>query len=928
MATDGTLEKLRYAGTQVSLCLRKSLKRSDSIFYKGVVRGLPAAPFARQGDGWMLFPARPRAERPSSILKGQWLHDEITCTDVPLLALVNGRIDPSQVLLRNATECRACLSVFDASKSHVCQSDRRNPDSAHRRPHLTSAPRPASEDTSTSTPSPRREGTSQSEPGVSEPDFNDICHLVGFRDGVASAFVLQRLSFVDGRRLGGGKGARSFAAYDSQNLGRSVCFAAACRSTISCSTRDTCPHIEAVREAFNAKGIRVTGGLTLDGFLALSSEEPEFLQPRRCTADYCVTKTEEQQQRRKKKDEDATPAGRTEQSEQGKRAHAADHGDGVSEDTEGGHTGSLSEDSDHERGSDTEASEASTATTRHISIAYGYIPKIAEIVAMTRSQLRVVSDELSLDTETTTENLKYNLAEYFHPNDLAILPKELHRHHEASLKGGVNKRRSRKRKKTRATAGVVGREPDADAAARDQAFKYAQRARRCVRGSMCTEHALQKRLAVRLQERIESAEDEDNLPDIPNDDANVEVGTNRAEADDTSALHDASSKRDDNTRQDAMAWARPRRATSPASACSCSDEKCMADSAFGPTPAAPTTSRSANVPPHGEVVDAGETAFHTSSGSLSAAGRPSRAAADKARKQPTFLAEILPARTIESMHIAGGEECCACSASPASKKGEVPSGTDREVPISAKTGNTHTRLYLTPTQAEDFLYAITLAKDNATQPVIPIAKNLYAVLRTQPDECSYSCPGGYSLVKAELRADPLRPEEGGTILSLGCTCSEYRSCRSGMGGRSKKGSKKFCTCCLMVVAANVLDAPLELLRQGDSAWLLASRRHEQVSSQIHNVSYKHDTQNTLASAPTHTRALAHFLHRRYWGTDVLSLSPSPNPSRAMHRRHSCPCTSAQALWCGFRHSPTVWHTVVAVATCLVHRGRGLRCGRR
>ena len=54
-----------------------------------------------------------------------------------------------------------------------------------------------------------------------------------------------------------------------------------------------------------------------------------------------------------------------------------------------------------------------------------------------------------------------------------------------------------------------------------------------------------------------------------------------------------------------------------------------------------------------------------------------------------------------------------------------------------------TRLYLTPTQVEDFLYAITLAKAQAAEPVIPIAKNLYAVLRTEPDECSYSCPGLY-----------------------------------------------------------------------------------------------------------------------------------------------------------------------------------------
>ena len=831
MATDGILEKIAYTGVEVSLCLKNSLRRSDSIFYKGAVRGWPEAPFARQGTGWMHFPAQPRPDRPSSILHGNWWRDGFTSNNSPLVASVDGRIS----ILSRANECRCCLSVFDASKSHECPSDRHNPGSAQRHPQRGSASlRPARDATSTSTPSPRDQGTSQSEQGDSDRDFSDVSQVVGYRDGVASAFVLQRLSFFDGRRLGGGKGARSFAAYDSRNRGRSVCFAAACRNIISCSKRDTCPHIEAVRDAFRAKGGRVPAGLPLDGFLALSCEEPAFLPPRRCTAEHCVQKTEEERQRGKTKAEETAPSGTKPKSEQGKRDHSAVRGNSVSDgadgehtdDTEGEHTESLSDDSEHGRGSDTEASEASTAKTHNLSIVYGYTPPIAEIVQMTRTQLKAVSNELSLDT-ATTEIMKYNLAEYFHPNDLANLPQELHRHHQASLKGGVHKRGAkRKKKKLRATAGVVGREPDADAAQRDRAFKYAQRARRCVRGSMCTEHALQKQCAVDFLEQLESAEDDgDNIPDVPTDDAGVERGTNRAEAHDTSDLQEASSKVDDDDMpHEAMAWARKPREPPSADACSCSDSRCVAASACVHTPAGPTT------------------------------GRPSRAAAELARKQPSFRAELLPAKAIESMHNSGG--CSECSAAPSPKKAEVPSGAGCEVPISAHRGNTHTRLYLTPTQVEDFLYAISLAKAQAAAPVIPIAKNLYAVLRTEPDECSYSCPGGYSLVRAELSADPLRPEQGGTILSLACTCSEYRSCRTGMGGRSKKGSKKFCTCCLMVVAANVLDAPLERVKEGDSAWLLASRRHEQVSSQFHAT----NPCNAVCDTHTHTHTHTHTQH--------------------------------------------------------------------
>lgn len=62
-----------------------------------------------------------------------------------------------------------------------------------------------------------------------------------------------------------------------------------------------------------------------------------------------------------------------------------------------------------------------------------------------------------------------------------------------------------------------------------------------------------------------------------------------------------------------------------------------------------------------------------------------------------------------------------------------------------------------------------------------------------------------------------------SILEMRCNCSEFRSCRSGLGGKSRQGGGRLCTCCLMVVLANSLAASLTNLREGVSAWLLASQ---------------------------------------------------------------------------------------------------------
>jgi hypothetical protein len=134
---------------------------------------------------------------------------------------------------------------------------------------------------------------------------------------------------------------------------------------------------------------------------------------------------------------------------------------------------------------------------------------------------------------------------------------------------------------------------------------------------------------------------------------------------------------------------------------------------------------------------------------------------------------------------------------------------------------------LTPTQVDDILYSIQLARRRGVHPVIPVGKLTYAVLRWDYDETGYSCPGGYSLVEVHLSkaaACSIGAATDGSILEMQCTCREFRSCRSGLGGKSRQGGGRFCTCCLMVVLANSLASALTDLRRGVSAWLLASQR--------------------------------------------------------------------------------------------------------
>lgn len=141
-------------------------------------------------------------------------------------------------------------------------------------------------------------------------------------------------------------------------------------------------------------------------------------------------------------------------------------------------------------------------------------------------------------------------------------------------------------------------------------------------------------------------------------------------------------------------------------------------------------------------------------------------------------------------------------------------------------------LALTSDMVDDFLYSIVLSRFRSTAPVVSIADDYYAVLRSDYSEGGYRSPGGYSLVHMHLlqercsssdkdAGDPL--PEGAARLRFHCSCSEFAACRTGMGGRSRSSAARICTCCLMVVAAKALSTTNSELRLSCNLWLLAAR---------------------------------------------------------------------------------------------------------
>ena len=139
--------------------------------------------------------------------------------------------------------------------------------------------------------------------------------------------------------------------------------------------------------------------------------------------------------------------------------------------------------------------------------------------------------------------------------------------------------------------------------------------------------------------------------------------------------------------------------------------------------------------------------------------------------------------------------------------------------LEVKSKGTWSQLHLTPSQVDDFLYTSVLAERCGCAPVIPlIADTVFAVIRSEANDCSYSCPGGYSVVSVSCVASA----GGKCILEMHCNCPEFRHCPAGLGGKSRQGTGRVCVCCFMVIAAKALKAQYAELARGTSVWELAA----------------------------------------------------------------------------------------------------------
>ena len=132
-----------------------------------------------------------------------------------------------------------------------------------------------------------------------------------------------------------------------------------------------------------------------------------------------------------------------------------------------------------------------------------------------------------------------------------------------------------------------------------------------------------------------------------------------------------------------------------------------------------------------------------------------------------------------------------------------------------------TRMLFTPLDVDKILHSILISRLRHAEPVIRISPKLFIVHRHDEGDGqrAYKTPGGYSLVTVKVT----RPGSGSAaaaVLVLHCTCTEFRNCASRMGGKSKLAAARTCTCCKMVVAANVLASDVGDVVAGASAWQL------------------------------------------------------------------------------------------------------------
>ena len=159
----------------------------------------------------------------------------------------------------------------------------------------------------------------------------------------------------------------------------------------------------------------------------------------------------------------------------------------------------------------------------------------------------------------------------------------------------------------------------------------------------------------------------------------------------------------------------------------------------------------------------------------------------------------------------------------------------REAILGAAEGATITRMPMTPSECDDLLWSIILARERQSEVVTKLAQGCFAVLRDL-DSVDAKLPGGYSVVTIDL-------DESSRRLTTRCTCPAFARGGTRMGGKSMLGGAKTCPCISIVLLAHL-----------SSEAVLAAGSRESVVSALMKFSLHAETDKDVATAEHVTNA--------------------------------------------------------------------------
>ena len=592
-------------------------------------------------------------------------------------------------------------------------------------------------------------------------------HIVGYDGCVIGAFVKQNVSFQTGEVQRGAAGSFCYVEVNEPDPESSKCFAAKCCDTLSCRRIKLCPHLQlAVKHISHMRssdaGLVIgAGGRSLNGFMALTGvEDPASLPPRICHAPQCRVAISEGAEGTHSASRGKTVPGKT----------ADEEGvEGEGEEGEEGEESEEGQDGDSDGQSDSGATQSAAGAT-----AYGYIPTLQELLGMKVARLRGLASVNGIDSIGNRAALRYLMVEHFHPQDVGQVPATYRAAAEAASTGSQKESSRPSKRKLGGARRRKSGDPGLQMAI--EHFRSEYRARRCVAGSMCREFAHQKTLAVDFLHCLINGGKKGGGGEGGGESGGGDVGGNRGGGEGGGGKGGSGEGVCTECEDDDWCGG---------------DERCSCDA-----PALPPAKRQA-----------------------------SRTRLERELAQLSFGAPGMKA-LVDERDTAASDEDAELWRLEGGGPGPGPGGVGRGGATSAtEEGATdsspdaqYTQLPLNPLQVDEFLHSIQLAKQRRTSVVVPLGPNFYSVIRRSYEDCSYSTPGGYSQVSARMVSSP---SSQGTVLEMHCNCSEFRSSRSGLGGKSRTGSAKTCTCCYIVIMANALRASPEDIRGGKSVWLLA-----------------------------------------------------------------------------------------------------------